>query len=139
MSMSGRKSRDAAAETVSGIDIPRLDRPGVRPHAYQIGPITAADNRSKRHRPLNIMSVETVASGSRGRLPAQRFAQFDARTRHLVEAPITPTLLRLAAPNLRNKVTPRATQWSENRVIPAARVFLARTASLPLGTPFCLL
>ena len=40
---------------------------------------------------------------------------------------------------LRNKVTPRATQWSENRVIPAARVFLARTASLPLGTPFCLL
>jgi putative MATE family efflux protein len=47
-----------------------------------------------------IMSVETVASGSRGRLPAQRFAQFDARTRHLVEAPITPTLLRLAAPNV---------------------------------------
>ena len=34
MSMSGRESRDAAAETVSGIHIPRLDRPaGVRPHA----------------------------------------------------------------------------------------------------------
>src|SRR5215467_7524747 len=26
--------------------------------------------------------------------------QFDPRTRHLVEAPITPTLLRLAAPNV---------------------------------------
>src|SRR5262249_52445686 len=53
MNTSGRESRDAAAEAGSGIHIPRLDRPGVRPHAYQIGPITAADNRSKRHRPLN--------------------------------------------------------------------------------------
>src|SRR5262245_23106156 len=47
-----------------------------------------------------IMSVETEANGARGRLPARRPAQFDARTRHLVEAPITPTLLRLAAPNV---------------------------------------
>src|SRR5438128_10292342 len=61
MSTSGRESRDAVAETVSGIHIPRLDRPGVRPHPYQIGPITAADNRSKRHRPLN--SLPACATG----------------------------------------------------------------------------
>src|SRR5260370_42693668 len=48
MSMSGRESRGVVAEIVSGIDVPRLDRPGeVRPHAYQIGPIVAADNRSE--------------------------------------------------------------------------------------------
>src|SRR2546430_17308516 len=48
MSMSGRESRGVVAEIVSGIDVPRLDRPGeVRPHAYQIGPIVTADNRSE--------------------------------------------------------------------------------------------
>jgi putative MATE family efflux protein len=35
-----------------------------------------------------------------GRQPAAPAAQFDARTRRLIEAPITPTLLRLAAPNV---------------------------------------
>src|SRR5215470_18196865 len=46
MSMSGRESRGVVAEIVSGIDVPRLDRPGeVRPLAYEIGPIVAADNR----------------------------------------------------------------------------------------------
>jgi putative MATE family efflux protein len=35
-----------------------------------------------------------------GRYPAVSPVQFDARTRRLIEAPITPTLLRLAAPNV---------------------------------------
>jgi len=34
------------------------------------------------------------------RLPARSAAQLDARTRRLIEAPITATLLRLAAPNV---------------------------------------
>src|SRR6516164_7815410 len=32
--------------------------------------------------------------------PERASRQFDPRTRHLIEAPITPTLLRLAAPNV---------------------------------------
>ena len=35
-----------------------------------------------------------------GPYPAVSPVQFDARTRRLIEAPITPTLLRLAAPNV---------------------------------------
>src|SRR5262249_62426169 len=54
ISMSGRESTDVAAETVSGIDVPRA-RPASWSSAvrYQIGPIAAADNRSKSHRPPN--------------------------------------------------------------------------------------
>src|SRR6516225_6991752 len=33
-------------------------------------------------------------------MPERAPRQFDPRTRHLIEAPITPTLLRLAAPNV---------------------------------------
>jgi putative MATE family efflux protein len=46
------------------------------------------------------MSSQTVASGGRSGFPAQKPAQLDARTRHLIEGPITATLLRLAAPNV---------------------------------------
>src|SRR5215831_12989629 len=49
MSMSGRESKDVAAEIVSGIDVLGLTGPlKVRPHAYEIGPIVAADNGSGR-------------------------------------------------------------------------------------------
>ena len=47
------------------------------------------------------MPANAAANDARGRLPPQASAaQFDARTRRLVEAPIAATLLRLAAPNV---------------------------------------
>jgi MATE family, multidrug efflux pump len=47
------------------------------------------------------MPMSAAAQGSQARLPsAKTAAQFDARTRRLLEAPITATLLRLAAPNV---------------------------------------
>jgi hypothetical protein len=49
MSMSGRESRDAAAETLSGIDVPRLDRPVSSSAArYQIGSKGAASQTPSR-------------------------------------------------------------------------------------------
>src|SRR6516164_2830807 len=47
-----------------------------------------------------IMTLIAAEQASEGRLPARSAAQFDARTRRLIEAPITATLLRLAAPNV---------------------------------------
>jgi putative MATE family efflux protein len=48
-----------------------------------------------------IMSLNASAKNSNGRLAPQRpNVQVDARTRHLIEAPIAATLLRLAAPNV---------------------------------------
>src|SRR5215472_376755 len=47
-----------------------------------------------------IMTLIAAEQASGGRLPARSAAQFDARTRRLIEAPITATLLRLAAPNV---------------------------------------
>jgi Na+-driven multidrug efflux pump len=41
----------------------------------------------------------SIAAAEPALAPA-RVPQFDPRTRHLIEAPITPTLLRLAAPNV---------------------------------------
>ena len=67
MSMSGRESRGVVAEIVSGIDVPRLDRPGeVRPHAYEIGPIVAADNGSGRRggTPNSLPACATVIDSS---------------------------------------------------------------------------
>jgi putative MATE family efflux protein len=52
------------------------------------------------------MSSNAVRSGTAPDFPQDQGAprtvspQFDSRTRHLIEAPITPTLLRLAAPNV---------------------------------------
>ena len=46
------------------------------------------------------MTLIAAEQASGGRLPARSAAQFDARTRRLIEAPITATLLRLAAPNV---------------------------------------
>ena len=43
-------------------------------------------------------SNATAATGTSQGQPAP--ARFDPRTRHLIEAPITPTLLRLAGPNV---------------------------------------
>src|SRR5262249_51485349 len=53
MNTSGRESRDAAAEAGSGIHVPRLDRPGVRPQSNKKGQNKAAKKRSKRHPPKN--------------------------------------------------------------------------------------
>src|SRR5215469_9133448 len=47
-----------------------------------------------------IMTLIAAEQASDGRLPARSGAQLDARTRRLIEAPITATLLRLAAPNV---------------------------------------
>src|SRR5262245_4755101 len=52
-----------------------------------------------RHRKF-IMTLNAAEQASEGRLPARSAAQLDARTRRLIEAPITATLLRLAAPNV---------------------------------------
>jgi len=46
------------------------------------------------------MTLIAAQQASEGRLPARSAAQLDARTRRLIEAPITATLLRLAAPNV---------------------------------------
>jgi putative MATE family efflux protein len=46
------------------------------------------------------MSLNALAKGSKRRPPRVRIAHFDARTRQLIEAPISATLLRLAAPNV---------------------------------------
>jgi putative MATE family efflux protein len=47
------------------------------------------------------MTLQAVADDAGDRLvPQKPAARFDARTRHLIEAPITATLLRLAAPNV---------------------------------------
>src|SRR5271166_6623935 len=47
-----------------------------------------------------VMSLNAVGTAT-GRPQAQPVpARFDPRTRHLIEAPITPTLLRLAGPNV---------------------------------------
>src|SRR5262249_45373077 len=40
------------------------------------------------------------ASSPDGAVPERASRRFDSRTRHLIEAPITPTLARLAAPNV---------------------------------------
>src|SRR5262249_5547777 len=58
----------------------------------------------KRARRIFLMTMNAVAGGkglSRDdETPGQASLQFDPRTRHLIEAPITPTLLRLASPNV---------------------------------------
>ena len=46
------------------------------------------------------MTLNAAEQASEGRFPARSAAQLDARTRRLIEAPITATLLRLAAPNV---------------------------------------
>jgi len=46
------------------------------------------------------MTLNAAEQASEGRFPARSAAQLDARTRQLIEAPITATLLRLAAPNV---------------------------------------
>src|SRR6516165_7738604 len=46
------------------------------------------------------MTLNAAEQASEDRLPARSAAQLDARTRQLIEAPITGTLLRLAAPNV---------------------------------------
>ena len=47
------------------------------------------------------MPVSAAAKASDGRLPGQTPGTgLDARTRRLIEAPVVPTLLRLAAPNV---------------------------------------
>jgi putative MATE family efflux protein len=50
------------------------------------------------------MAMNAVADGKASspddEMPERASRQFDPRTRHLIEAPITPTLLRLAAPNV---------------------------------------
>src|SRR5262245_1368932 len=45
-------------------------------------------------------STMLLNATAKGHQPATPAALFDARTRRLIEAPITPTLLRLAAPNV---------------------------------------
>src|SRR5262249_7229015 len=52
-----------------------------------------------RHRNF-IMTLNAAEQASEGRLPARSAAQLDARTRRLIEAPLTATLLRLAAPHV---------------------------------------
>jgi hypothetical protein len=47
-----------------------------------------------------IMTLKVAAQASEGRLSASSAAQLDAGTQQLIEAPITATLLRLAAPNM---------------------------------------
>src|SRR6516164_6179927 len=57
-------------------------------------------------RALRIFSMTINALSDRkafsddNEMPERAPRQFDPRTRHLIEAPITPTLLRLAAPNV---------------------------------------
>jgi hypothetical protein len=50
------------------------------------------------------MAMNAIADGKAisddNEMPERAPRQFDPRTRHLIEAPITPTLLRLAAPNV---------------------------------------
>jgi putative MATE family efflux protein len=46
------------------------------------------------------MTLNAAEPASEGRLPARSAAHLDARTQRLIEAPITATLLRLAAPNV---------------------------------------
>jgi putative MATE family efflux protein len=50
------------------------------------------------------MTINTLPDGRAfphdDEMPERASRQFDPRTRHLIEAPITPTLLRLAAPNV---------------------------------------
>jgi putative MATE family efflux protein len=46
------------------------------------------------------MSLNALAKGSKCHAPRAPIAHFDARTRQLIEAPISATLLRLAAPNV---------------------------------------
>jgi putative MATE family efflux protein len=46
------------------------------------------------------MALTVLAKGSKSRPAQVSVAHFDARTRRLIEAPITATLLRLAAPNV---------------------------------------
>src|ERR1700746_59868 len=56
---------------------------------------------SRRARPRELhMALTVLAKGSKSRPPQVPVAHFDARTRRLIEAPITATLLRLAAPNV---------------------------------------
>src|SRR5713101_8143457 len=49
--------------------------------------------------PFNAVGSQAIPS-EQGTVSRTAPVQFDPRTRHLVEAPITPTLLRLAAPNV---------------------------------------
>src|SRR5262249_55222999 len=52
-----------------------------------------------RHRKF-IMTLNAAEQASEGRLPARSAAQLDARTRRLIEAPITATVVRMGAPNV---------------------------------------
>src|SRR5262249_50113566 len=58
----------------------------------------------KQARRIFLMTMNAVADGKGlshdDEMPERVSLQFDPRTRHLIEAPITPTLLRLAAPNV---------------------------------------
>src|SRR5262249_55621293 len=58
----------------------------------------------KRAPGIFLMTINALPDGkafSHGdEMPERAPRQFDPRTRHLIEAPITPTLLRLAAPNV---------------------------------------
>src|SRR5437016_8734785 len=49
--------------------------------------------------PFNAVGSQAIPS-EQGTVSRTAPLQFDPRTRHLIEAPITPTLLRLAAPNV---------------------------------------
>src|SRR5882724_5932491 len=49
--------------------------------------------------PFNAVGSQAIPS-EQGTVSRTAPVQFDPRTRHLVEAPITPTLVRLAAPNM---------------------------------------
>ena len=60
--------------------------------------VRVSDAGQGREMPRRILPY--VAPASKGRLPARSTTQLDARTRRLIEAPITATLLCLAAPNV---------------------------------------
>src|SRR6266536_2942623 len=49
---------------------------------------------------MNAVTDGKAFSDSDDGTPQRASRQFDPRTRHLIEAPITPILLRLAAPNM---------------------------------------
>src|SRR6516162_3170070 len=58
----------------------------------------------KRAPRIFLMTINVLPDGQAfshdEEMPERALRQFEPRTRHLIEAPITPTLLRLAAPNV---------------------------------------